>query len=370
MENSDNATNQPTQPQPVTVNIETDGKSRNRGCFWWTAGSILLLFFVGGGLFLLAIIASFFSSIEDGGAFAQTSSSQAMIRETLISGDSDSPNKIAVIDIRGVITNAESSWNADIANSDFICTQIEKAQDDPNVQAVILRLDTPGGEVTAADKIYHAICELRKKTNKPVIASMGSVAASGGVYVAVASNYIIANKLTTTGSIGVIAQAYNYTELFKKIGLKAEVYKSGPMKDLLNGARPRTPEEVAIIDEFINEVYSEFVKIVAEGRPNITEEQIRNTPIGDGRFYSGRKALEYGLVDQLGYFEDAVSKAASMASLGSDYQVVSYQPLTGLASLLMNMKTNSPSVKLQIPGASQQVELPKSGKFFLLPPQW
>jgi protease-4 len=367
MENStDNiGTPAPQQPPPVTVNI-TEEKKKNRGCLWWGLGLGIFFFFISGGIFIIAMIASFISSIEDGGIFATPSPSQIMISEDYISGNNNSCNKIAVIDIRGVITNAVSSWGSDVANSDFICTQLKKAQDDPNVKAVILRLDTPGGEVTAADKIYHTVCELRKNSRKPVISSMGSVAASGGVYVAVASDYIIANKLTTTGSIGVIAQAYNYTELFKKIGLKAEVYKSGPMKDLLNGARPRTPEEVAIINEFIGEVYSQFVKIVAEGRQKLTEDQIRNTPIGDGRFYSGSKALEYGLIDQLGYFEDAVTKAASMASL-KDYKVVSYQAQSGLASLLMNMKSTTPNLKLQLPGTSQRVELPKSGKFFLLP---
>ncbi len=357
----------PQGSSPVTVNITEDTKKK-KGCLLWGLGLTLLFFFIGGGLFILMVFASFFSTLEKS-TYAARSPSHAMIREDYLSGNIYSKNKIAVIEIRGVITNSSSSWGASVANSDFICAELEKAQNDPYVNAIILRLDTPGGEVTASDIIYHAICELRKRTNKPVIASMGSVAASGGVYVAVASDYIIANKLTTTGSIGVIAQAYNYTELFKKIGLKAEVYKSGEMKDILNGARPPTPEEKVIINEFIGEVYNEFVKVVAEGRPNLTEDQIKDTPIGDGRFYSGQKALEYGLVDQLGYFEDAVAKAASMASL-SDYKVVSYQPLGGLASLLMNMKSNSPNIKLQLPGASQQMELPKSGKFFLLPPQW
>jgi len=355
----------PQPAQPVTVNI-TENKKRNRGCLWWGIGVGIFIFFIGGGLLVVAMIASFISSIEGGGAFSTASSSQTMIREDYISGNSNASNKIAVIDIRGIITNALSSWGASVANSDFICAQIEKAQNDPNVKAIILRLDTPGGEVTAADKIYHAIYKLRQKTQKPVISSMGSVAASGGVYVAVASDYIIANKLTTTGSIGVIAHGYNYSELFKKIGVKAEVYKSGPMKDLLNGARPRTPEEVAIMNEFIGEVYTQFVEIVAKGRPNLTENQIRNTPIGDGRFYSGRKALEYGLIDQLGYFEDAVSKAVAMTSL-KEYKVVSYQPLTGLASILMNMKSTPPELKLRLPGTTQRLELPKSGKFFLLP---
>ena len=355
--------------QPVQKTEYQAPPKKKKGCLWWAVGIFLFLFFGGGLLMLIAIFASILSFVEGKTSFPTMNPAYAAIKETVTQGNSFSSNKIAVIDISGVISNAEESWGGTIANSTFICNQLSKAADDPEVKAVILRLNTPGGEVTAADMIYHEVKKFREQTGKPVVVCMQSVAASGGVYIAVASDYIIANKLTTTGSIGVIAEGYNYTELFKKIGLKAEVYKSGPMKDLMNGARPRTPEEKRIMNEFIGEVYNDFVKVVAEGRPKLTVERIKNTPIGDGRFYSGRKALEYGLVDSLGYFEDSVDKAAAMAGI-KDYKVVVYQQMTGLAALLMNMKSSPKTIKVALPGAAQGIELPKSGKFFLLPPTW
>lgn len=358
------------KPSPVTVNVATEEKTKSsKGCIWWTLGTICFLFFMCGAIFLVAVFVTMLSSGSGGGSFASFSPSYPEIQEEFISGDFFAQDKVAVIDIRGIIVDAQASWGGgDVANATLISNMISKAKSDPTVKAVVLRLDTPGGEVTASDVIYHKIMQLRKDTGKPVVSSMGSVAASGGVYVAVASDYIIANKLTTTGSIGVIAQAYNYTELFKKIGLKAEVYKSGKMKDLLNGARPRTQEEVEIIDEFIGEVYDEFVSIVAERR-NLDLAKIKNSPMCDGRFYSGKQALKYGLIDETGYFEDAVDKAVKMANL-KEYKVVQYKQMFGLASILFGASARPTEVKVELPGAANHIELPNSGKFFLLPPAW
>ena len=225
--------------------------------------------------------------------------------EELVEGSHFSSNKVAVIDIKGVILNADGGFYQ-IANSKMICDQLDQARNDPKVRAVVLRLDTPGGEVTAADMIHHKVMQLKEEDVK-VVACMESVAASGGYYIAVASDYIIAHRLTTTGSIGVIIETFNYQSLFNKIGVQAEVYKSGEMKDMLNGARPRTDAEKQLVQNIITEVYDEFVNIVAEGRKskNITAEQIKTTQIGDGRIFSGKKALELGLVDGVGFFEDA-----------------------------------------------------------------
>ena len=374
VENQDNIENETINQTPPLSPEKTQCKEKpqapktkksKNGCIWWGVGIFAMIFIIGCGIMFIAILISMASSGSSSGLSTLTKNST--FTEEFESGSRFASNKIAVINITGIITNADAGWSNSIANSDFICAQVKAAADDNAVKAIILRLNTPGGEVTAADNIYHQIIKLRNETSKPVIASMGSVAASGGVYIAVAADYIIANKLTTTGSIGVIAQTYNYVDLFKKVGLKAETYTSGPMKDLLNGARPRTEEEIEIIQEIIDEVYSDFVKIVAEGRPKLTEKKIRETVVGDGRIFSGKQALKYGLVDALGYYEDAVNKAAAMASLPKDnYQVVRYSRRISFLDIF-KMQGGDTKIKVELPGSPLKSEMPANGKFFFLP---
>ncbi len=371
-------TSEESNPVKPTVeirrNIDEKKSGKGGGCFIWGVGIFLLTAILGVGVFIVVLFFGIISSLEGGSsALPGFNPAHAKLKEEFVSGTSGASNKILLIYVKGVIMDSgkQSLFSSGIADSNFIATQLAKASEDSSVKAIILRLDTPGGEVTAADMIYHAIIKYKQDTSNPVVASMGSVAASGGVYVAVASDYIIANRLTTTGSIGVIAQTYNYAELLKKIGVKAETYTSGPMKDLLNGARPRTQAEIKLMNAFIKEVYGDFVKVVALGRPGITEDDIRNTVLGDGRFFSGRQALKYKLVDQLGYLEDAVAKAASMASLSKDdYQVVTYKQAYGLADLLVGMEGPRSKVSLELPGVKPTSQLPGDGKFFFLPTQW
>jgi len=287
--------------------------------------------------------------------------------EELVEGGHFASNKVVVVDIKGVIMNADGGFYQ-IANSKTICDQLEQAGNDSKVSAVILKLDTPGGEVTAADMIHHKVMQLKGKNIK-VVACMESVAASGGYYIAVASDYIIAHRLTTTGSIGVIIETMNYQKLFNKIGLQAEVYKSGEMKDMLNGARPRTDAERQLTQDIITEVYGEFVDIVAAGRKskNITVEQIKTTQIGDGRIFSGKKALELGLVDGLGFFEDAIDKAVSLAKIKDDYKVVTYRRVFSFSDFFMSMKGPGNKIKIDIPGMKSWTNMLEPGKVYLLP---
>ncbi len=287
--------------------------------------------------------------------------------EELLEGNHFASNKVAVIDIKGVIMNADGGFYQ-IANSKSICDQLEQARNDSKVKAVILRLDTPGGEVTAADMIHHKVMQLKEEDVK-VVACMESVAASGGYYIAVASDYIIAHRLTTTGSIGVIIETFNYQSLFNKIGLQAEVYKSGEMKDMLNGARPRTEAEKLLVQSIITEVYDEFVNIVAEGRKskNITAEQIKTTQIGDGRIFSGKKALELGLVDGVGFFEDAIDKAVDLAKISNNYKVVTYKKVFSFSDFFMSMKGPENRIKIDIPGMKSWTNMLEPGKVYLLP---
>lgn len=285
--------------------------------------------------------------------------------EKYISGNDRSGNKIAVIDISGVIMNEGSAGK--IASARTICDQLRYVvRDDSKVKAVIIRINSPGGGVVASDIIHQAIIRLRKEHHLPVIAVMETVAASGGYYVAVACDDIIANRLTLTGSIGVIAQSYNYHKLLDKIGVDSMAFKSGKMKDMLNPARPRNPEESAIMQKMINSTYNEFVNIVAAGRKELTAQQIKNSIIGDSRILDGAQAYKLKLVDQLGYFEDAVKLAAKRAKLGKDYVVIQYQPPFSLTNIFQ-FKAPVKKLKVELPGNSAITSELKPGQFYFLP---
>ncbi|HOK04696.1 MAG TPA: signal peptide peptidase SppA, partial [Victivallales bacterium] len=263
--------------------------------------------------------------------------------EKYVEGSKSSSNKIAMIEIRGMIVDNNGTALWELADSSLIVRQLMQANNDPTVKAVILYLDTPGGEVTAADNIYKEVLNLRK-SGKIVVVYMNSVAASGGYYIAVASDYILAHRLCVTGSIGVIMQSYNYNGLLNKIGVFTETYKSGKMKDMLDGSRLRTPEEIALANKIVSQIYDEFVRIVSEGR-KIPEDKIKNSEIGDGRIFLGNEALELGLIDQIGYYEDALYKTLELSKIPvEDYRVIKYQKTLSFSEIFANLKSSESKI--------------------------
>jgi protease IV len=285
--------------------------------------------------------------------------------EKYISGDEFSENKIAVIDISGVILTDGPAGK--VVSARTICEQLRYlVRDDSEVKAVILRINSPGGGVVASDMIHQAILRLREEHQIPVIAVMETVAASGGYYIAVACDHIVANRLTITGSIGVIAQSYNYHKLLEKIGVSGTSFKSGSMKDMLNPAKPRNPAADAIMQQLIDTTYNEFVNIVAAGRKELTVKQIKDSVIGDSRILDGTQAYKLKLVDQLGYFEDAIAVAAKRAKLGEDYVVVRYQPPFSLANIFQ-FKAPVDKLKIELPGNGKIAAELKPGQLYFLP---
>ena len=208
-------------------------------------------------------------------------------------------DKIAVVDIKGVITSSR-----------HIVQQIDNFKEDEDVKAIILRINSPGGGVGPSQEIYREV--LRAKEKKKIIASMESVGASGGYYVACASDLIVANPGTITGSIGVVMEFSNVEDLLKKIGLRSYVIKSGKHKDIGSPLREMTPGERSILQGVIDSVHGQFVRAVAEGR-NMEESKVRR--IADGRIFSGEQAKELGLVDRLGSLQDAIEIAAEMVGI-------------------------------------------------------
>jgi protease-4 len=206
---------------------------------------------------------------------------------------------VGVIELKGLIVNSEQ-----------VLKNLTELRNNPNVKSIILRIETPGGAVGAAQEIYQDV----KRTNhvKPVVASMGSMGASGGYYAALGAKKIIANPGTMTGSIGVIVKFPNLEGLFEKIGYKSEVIKSGTFKDVGASNRPISEEERALMQNLIDNVFNQFVEAVAENRA-MPEETIRE--LADGRIYTGQQAFEAGLIDELGNFTDAIILAAELGGL-------------------------------------------------------
>jgi protease-4 len=232
--------------------------------------------------------------------------------------------KVLMIDIDGTISSAlETGFLArEKSVVARVFERLERAAADPWVKAVILRLDTPGGEVTASDIVYHEVLRFKERTGRPVIGLMMSVAASGGYYIASACDAIIAHPSTLTGSIGVISIFPSVEALMAKIGVKVDVIKSGPSKDSGSPFRDMTEDEKKIFQGIIDEYYEGFLAVVAKGRQGkIAAADLRR--IADGRVYTAPQALKLGLIDALGYFDDAFAKAKDMASLKSA-KLVSY----------------------------------------------
>jgi len=281
-------------------------------------------------------------------------------REILLQrGARATTDKIAVITMRGLIS---SSVPGSITDSmvDDTRAALQQARDDSRVKAVVLEIDSPGGEVTASDEIYSAVVKTR--TRKPVVVYMDSLAASGGYYVSCGGRFLMANETTITGSIGVIIQTLNYEQLFNKIGLASVVFKSGKFKDMLNGARPITPEERELVQNFIMKTYDKFLGIVAKER-NLPAELLRNT-IADGRILSGKEALDDKLIDGVGELDDAFAKAKELAK-APDAKVVKYGPPFSLGRFLRLFGQSQSKIELQLP--KQLVPQLESGRAYFLP---
>jgi protease-4 len=261
-------------------------------------------------------------------------------------------DKVALIDVEGLIVNARSSGLfGDGENPvSLFHERLDAAASDDRVKAVVLRINSPGGAVTASDIMFQDLCNFRHETRKPVVVCMMDVAASGGYYLAMGGDRVFAHPTTVTGSIGVIMSLYNASGLFRFIGVTSDPIKSGPNKDIGNPARPMTEEERAILQGMVNGFYDQFVQVVVKGR-HLPEERVR--ALADGRIYTGVDAQKLGLVDEVGYLEDAIRTALDMAHL-KDAKIVAYDKGCGYRGSIY-AATGIPSqinVKLDVPGLS------------------
>ena len=241
---------------------------------------------------------------------------------TFISGGKASPSlsplpgseKIALVKVEGMLITA-----------DIIVDEINTYAEDASVRAILIRIDSPGGGVVASQEIFNAVLNARKQGKKKVVISMGSVAASGGYYIAAAGDRIVANPGTLTGSIGVKMEFANLEKLLEKIGVRGMVVKAGEYKDMGSPFREMTEQEKMLLQAVIDDVHSQFIEAVAKGR-NLPETDVR--ALADGRIFTGRQALQLKLVDQLGDLEDSIIVAAELAGIKGKPKVVKKEKRT------------------------------------------
>ncbi|MGZ8383908.1 MAG: signal peptide peptidase SppA [Nitrospira sp.] len=222
--------------------------------------------------------------------------------------DLSGQERVALIRIEGVILDAQAT-----------ISELKHYSENPLVKAIVLRIDSPGGGVVPSQEIHDAVKRVKNKSNKAVIASMGTVAASGGYYIAAATDRIIANPGTLTGSIGVIMEMANFEGLLKKIGVEGVVIKSGRFKDVGSPLRKMSDEERKLLQSVMDDVHHQFIQAVADGR---SLELSDVEPLADGRIFTGRQAKEARLVDELGDLDDAIHIAADIAGMEGEPKVV------------------------------------------------
>ena len=277
----------------------------------------------------------------------------------LVEGESASA-KVAVIPLDGVIAFGQSG---SLGNSmvDDLKAALEQAERDREIKAVVLQVDSPGGEITASDVLYNAIGRLAR--HKPVVVYFNSIGASGAYYAACGAHWIMCNNTTFTGSIGVIISTLNYRELFGKLGLQSVTFKSGKFKDMLNGARELSEEEKAYVQSLVMQSYDRFVGIVARSR-KLDEKDLREG-VADGRILSGTDAYAARLVDELGYIEDAYDKASELGGF-PNAQVVIYERSYSLDKFFRMFSESRASAKIELNLLPKATHL-EPGRVYLLP---
>jgi protease-4 len=332
----------PLPPPPV---IMPPPPAKPRRSWGWIIVSLILIVLLGFSLLgnLVQAVSHAIGGGFERGFKTSTAREVGPKLDECILEDNGAHNKIAVITVDGVITS-HSPDQAGNNMVDVIQAQLDRAKDDKRVKAVILKVDSPGGEVMASDEINKAILKFQDESRKPVICSMGSLAASGGYYISAPCRWIVANDLTITGSIGVIMHGINYRGLMDKVGIAPMTFKSGKYKDMLSPDRSTNdipPEERAMVQSLIDETFQKFKGVVRTGRAAAHEKnKTEGKPLADdwqdyadGRVLSGTQALSLGFVDQVGDFDDAVERAKRIVHF-DDANLIEYRERYDISDFL------------------------------------
>lgn len=302
----------------------------------------------------VCLIGSIIFNIYTAAAYAQYFPTDTETLESFHSGERTATKKIAIISVSGVM----------LQSNGFAKRQIDRVRKDENVEAIVLRINSPGGAVTAADYLYHHLGELRDEKDVPIVVSMGSVAASGGYYVAMAASdderVIFCEPTGITGSIGVIIPRYDISELLKEYNVKSDSIVSHPLKELGSWTNEMTPEERMRLQSQVDLLFNRFKDIIREGRPQFANDEDALTQVATGEVFTGLQAKELMLVDDVGFIEDAIERAAELAKLDSDeYRVVQYNRPATLADALTG------SIESQQNPAQQVFEMTTPRAYYL-----
>ncbi len=296
----------------------------------WTLLGVALGFLLPAcGLSLIAFSCFAGLALSSSAGMAGAAAVAPQVYSEHVSGPPTGPT-VAIVQVTGPIVSASQSGPTPtaVAAADDIIPLVRRLEDDPQVKAIVLHINSPGGSVVASDRIYQALAQV----DKPLIIYMDEVAASGGYYISLAGDSIIATPNTLTGSIGVIAVFLNAQGLMEKIGVEAQVITAGEAKDMGSIYRGLKPEERAYLQNLMTQVHQHFMEVVAENR-DLSMAQVQE--VADGRVFLAPVALEKGLIDALGYEDDAIAKAAKMGHIAGTPRVVRYYPgYSPLAALL------------------------------------
>jgi len=273
-------------------------------------------------------------ALASAGANAQYFQKQGQVAERWHSLSREAPTKVAIVDVVGAI----------MGGSGFARQQLDRIAEDENVKAIVLRVDSPGGTVAGSDELHHRLAGLVAKRDLPVVVSMGSIAASGGYYVAMANgggeDVIFAEPATLTGSIGVIIPHYDFSKALRRIDVADDSITSGPLKEMLSPTKERPPElaerERKVLQSLVDDMFARFKEVVRGGRPKLDDAALDT--IATGQVFTSRQAKEAGLVDRIGFLEDAVDRAVELAGLTKDTaRVVRYVRPRGLLDDLLGI---------------------------------
>ncbi len=315
----------PPAPPPPTIIVDR----RDRG------GWVGRMF---GPLVVLLLLVLIFK-----GSLGTEGSIPERLDEKYVAGDTTGA-KIAIVEVSGLILDGEV---------DYAIRQVRQARDDTSVRAIVLRIDSPGGTVSGSDRIWREV-QLLKERGKPVVVSMGGLAASGGYYVAAAADYILAEPTTMTGSIGVILEVPMFRDLLDKVGVDFQTIKTGKWKDSPSLFHPMSDEERERWNHVIDVAYQRFVRVVAQGRSLPLDHVL---PVADGRVFTASEALDAKLVNEIGYQDDAILHAQRLAGIASVH-VVRYAKPKSLAETLLGIHSPEPGLTLD-PDLFLKLQAPK-----------
>jgi protease-4 len=322
----------PVEQQPA----RPPGKTLLGGVFallrrmaWIVFSGVLFVFavFLGGALLVGAVVG------WGGGGDAE-----GRVHERHFSHNAQAADKVVIINLEGAILEGQG----------YVKRQIDQASKDDSVCAVVLRINSPGGTMTGSDYLYHHLTKLAREKKIPLVVSMGGMAASGGYYVAMAvgsrPDTIFAEPTTWTGSIGVIIPHFEAKELLEqKLGVRSDSVVSHPLKGIGTMTRPMTPEERSILQTLVNESFAQFKTVIRQGRPKFEKDPKALDVLATGQVYSAEQALGKGLVDKIGFVEDAVDRAIVLAGLAPEQvNVVEYKREFSLMGYLLESRAKSP----------------------------